>query len=98
MINKSSDRKEMQEKTVTYPLKELHRRITNAATILAFLCAGFMGIAGCFGYYLGKQDAKKEGVKTPCPCAQKTPCPCAQKISSQAIPCNKQAQKIEHTR
>ena len=90
MIYKISDKKETPEATVTYPLKELHRRITNAATILAFLCAGFMGIAGCFGYYLGKQDAKKEAVKTPCPCAQK--------ISSQAIPCNKQAQKIEHTR
>ena len=90
MIYKIPDKKETLEATVTYSLKELHRRITNAATILAFLCAGFMGIAGCFGYYLGKQDAKKEAVKTPCPCAQK--------ISSQAIPCQKQARKIEHTR
>ena len=90
MTNKTFDRKEMQEKTVTYPLKELHRRITDAATILAFMCAGFMVASGFLGYYLGKQDAKKEAVKTPCPCAQK--------ISSQAIPCQKEARKIEHTR
>ena len=96
MIYKISDKKETPEATVTYPLKELHRRCTNAATILAFLCAGFMGIAGCFGYYLGKQDAKK-GIR-PCPCTQKTSCSCIQKIISQEIPCNKQAQKIEHTR
>jgi hypothetical protein len=90
MIYKIPDKKETLEATVTYPLKELHRRITDAATILAFMCAGFMVASGFLGYYLGKQDAKKEAVKTPCPCAQK--------ISSQAIPCQKQAEKTEHTR
>ena len=90
MANKPYDQIRTLEKTVTLPLKELHRRCANAATILAFICAGFMGAAGCLGYYLGKQDAKKE--------VSKTPCPCAQKIISREIPCYKQAEKTEHTR
>ncbi|MBR5130520.1 MAG: hypothetical protein IKV03_04780 [Alphaproteobacteria bacterium] len=90
MTNKTFDQIRTLEKTVTLPLKELHRRCANAATILAFMCAGFMVASGFLGYYLGKQDAKKEAIKTPCPCAQK--------ISSQAIPCQKQARKIEHIR